>query len=311
MYLLALTGDEVDQATEETVNELVADLLARAYVIRACPTQAPGSLAVRVTPLEHGDPASPLVVPRTDLWLGPDLAAVARSVLVPLLRARLVTVLYLAPGADRAMVEALLPLGDQVVTDAAEGADLALWVASRSRQSLVDLTFLRGVRWRELVARFFDDPELVSAAWDIRRVEITQIPGVGGGAVESELLVAWLGSRLGWQPRGAGIVDRKGLAVSVELCAPASREAPAGSLQSLALIAAAAGGELRGSIVRDPRAERLAWSLTEPRRGTRGLRIPAALPSFVRLVSRALGQPDRDPAAGDALRWLGRWRSGK
>ncbi len=307
--LLVLATEEVDANTEAMVEEVMADLLARAYVIRSCPTQAPGSVAIRVTAVEHGAPGSPFVVPRTDLWLGPGVAPVARSVLTPLLRSRLIGIVYVARGADRALVESVLPLGNQVVTDAGEDVELALWVAERSRQSLVDLTLLRGLRWRELVARCFDD--FVAAAWEIRELQIEQVPSLDGGAVESELLVAWLGERLGWQPRGAEVFDRAGRPVRVVLRARPSAEAPAGSLQRLELTARVEAGVLGGSITRDARGQRLVWSLAEPGAGVRNLRVSAALPPFLHLVPRALGRLDRDPVAGDTLRWLGRWRAGR
>jgi hypothetical protein len=310
MNFLALTGEDLDPPTEEMVNEVMADLFARAYVVRSCPTQPPGTVAVRVSHTEHGDSAHPLIVPRTDLWLAPDVSRAAGSVVGPLLRPRLETVVYVAPGADQRLVEAVLPIGDQVVTDVARAPDGALWVARQSPTRLVDVTFLRGLRWRELAARWFDDPEWVSAAWDIRRVAIIQIPGSHGGAVESELLVAWLGSRLGWRPRGTEVIDRAGHPVDIELRTVTSAEAPLGSLQAMHLTAAGTGGELRGSIVRDAAAQRLVWSLTAPGRETRSLRVPAALPEFTHLVSRALGHRDRDPTAGECLRWLGEWKTG-
>ena len=62
-----------------------------------------------------------------------------------------------------------------------------------------DVALLRSLRWRELVARFFDGPDLAASADGIESIEIDQVPGTEGEVVEGELLVSWIGAQLGWQ----------------------------------------------------------------------------------------------------------------
>jgi hypothetical protein len=311
LNLLTLFGESLPASSESLVCEVVVDLAARAFVVGLGRSQPSGTIVARVSSLSCGTPDQPLLVPRVDLWLGPGLESVARSVVVPLLGSRLRTVVYVAPGAERALVESLGPLGSEVMTDSAEDPALSLWVASSAESSLLDLTFLRGLRWRELIARFFDTAEGGRAVWNIRRVAVEQLPSLHGGTLEGELLVAWLGSRLGWRTEEQSIFDRSGQAVAVEL---GTREVPgvrAGSLQRFELYADTPTGGLSGLITRDPSAGRLCWSLTLPRAAILRQRIAAALPASYRLASRALGAMHREPAALAALRWLGQWRGSR
>jgi hypothetical protein len=308
LNLLTVFGESLPEKSDALVGEVVADLAARAFVVGLGPSQPPGSILTRVCSLPCGTPDEPLLVPRVDLWLAPDLGSVARSVVLPLLGARLRTVIYVTAGADRSLVESLSSLGSEVMTDSAEDPALCLWVASSVECSLVDLTFLRGLRWRELIARFFDSAQAGPAVWNIRRVALEQLPSVHGGTLESELLVAWLGSRLDWRTEDGRIYDRTGLPVEVQL---GTRKVPgvrAGSLQRFELDAEMPGGALTGVITRDASGGRLCWSLSLAGTATTRQPIAAALPSSYRLASRALGAMHREPAALAALRWLAQWR---
>lgn len=66
-------------------------------------------------------------------------------------------------------------------------------VAGRIR----DLAYMRLLSWQDLIAQFFDDPDLASELPKLNRIEITS-----GSLPEAYYLAAWLASRLGWEPCG-------------------------------------------------------------------------------------------------------------
>lgn len=62
---------------------------------------------------------------------------------------------------------------------------------------LHDLAYMRLLPWQDLVALFFDDPDLVSELDSIDEVAVT-----AGSLPEAYYLVGWLASRLHWEPCG-------------------------------------------------------------------------------------------------------------
>lgn len=76
-----------------------------------------------------------------------------------------------------------------------------------------DLSYLRLFAWQDLVAQFFDDPEVAAELQSISRVEVEC-----GSQPEAYYLAGWLASRLAWEPCAPGeFCNAQGAKISVEL----------------------------------------------------------------------------------------------
>jgi glucose-6-phosphate dehydrogenase assembly protein OpcA len=114
---------------------------------------------------------------------------------------------------------ALLPLVNTLLFDSSGGvADestvrrLATFHAQHPHVILRDLAWLRIRPWQDLIANFFDDPQLADELFAIRRLHIRS-----GSDAEAFYLGGWLASRLGWKATGRdAFTDRKGATVQFE-----------------------------------------------------------------------------------------------
>lgn len=75
--------------------------------------------------------------------------------------------------------------------------ELMHYVASGGRSDVRDLAYMRLLPWQDMIAQFFDDPDLLAELPSIHEVEV-----VAGSEAEAYYLLGWLGSRLGWHPCG-------------------------------------------------------------------------------------------------------------
>jgi hypothetical protein len=66
------------------------------------------------------------------------------------------------------------------------------------RAYVVDLAWLRSAPWRERIAATFDPPQWRSSLAEISAVTVSHHPD---STVSGALLLGWLASRLGWEPR--------------------------------------------------------------------------------------------------------------
>jgi len=301
LNLIAVVGDRSD-----LIEQVARELLSRTFVVRRAADRAPWSLEATVRAIECSDCAAgePVRTVYVELTCGDRVAAAARSVLIHLIEPRLRTVLFLAPQGDPVLSTELMSLADHLVTDCVADSRRTLELVARGCPTVADVSLLRTLRWRELVARFFDDASNLPAARAIESIEVVQVPDATGGLVVSELLVSWIGAQLGWHPSPAGLTDASGRAVSVILRGAELPEVVPGSLQQLQVVA----GGVRGCIRRAPNPKELLWTLEASGQPVRSATVPAALPSPVRLVTRTLATPNRDPAAADTLRFLARWK---
>ncbi len=120
---------------------------------------------------------------------------------------------------SRAIFEALLPFTDTLVFDSSGGtADdtairkLAAFNATDPDVYLRDLAWLRLHPWQLMIANFFDDPNLLSELYSIRRLHIRS-----GSDSEAFYLAGWLASRLGWTASGRdAFTDGAGNIVRIE-----------------------------------------------------------------------------------------------
>lgn len=105
---------------------------------------------------------------------------------------------------SRPIFEALLPLTGTLLFDSSGGAAdattirrVAAFQAEHPNVVLRDLAWLRLRPWQDLIANFFDDPNLLGELFSIRRLAITS-----GSEAEAFYLGGWLASRLGWSATG-------------------------------------------------------------------------------------------------------------
>jgi glucose-6-phosphate dehydrogenase assembly protein OpcA len=114
---------------------------------------------------------------------------------------------------------ALLPLANTLLFDSSGGvADestvrrLATFHAQHPHVILRDLAWLRIRPWQDIIANFFDEPEVADELFAIRRLHVRS-----GSDAEAFYLGGWLASRLGWKATGRdAFTDRNGATVRFE-----------------------------------------------------------------------------------------------
>lgn len=101
-----------------------------------------------------------------------------------------------------AAFETLLRYATVLVVDSSGSApddgalrSLVVFHAARPDVRVRDLAWLRLSPWQDMIANFFDDPNLLSELYSIRKLYIAS-----GSEAEALYLGGWLASRLGWQP---------------------------------------------------------------------------------------------------------------
>lgn len=207
------------------------------------------------------------------------------------------------------LFERLLGVSDQLIVDSAafvRPEDGLRWLAVRCDQAagryhVADLAWARLAPWRTLLAQCFDPPDARTYLERIERIELEHAPGPGG-EIEAVLLVAWLASRLGWEPapagrRGTGLALRAGdRLIEVERRTGGEANPTAGAVQMAVLHA----GEAR-FIVRltEPSCAAVQAVLKQRSHPARVLRLPPA--GEAELVARLLDMLGGDPVFEAAL----------
>jgi glucose-6-phosphate dehydrogenase assembly protein OpcA len=132
------------------------------------------------------------------------------SVVAPLLLPELPTYLWWPgqPLFGHRVFHRLLGVADQLLVDSSQFdspgdglADLAAIV--HGRQGVNDINWARLTPWREVIAQFFDAPDMQPYIRGIRslRMEFGRGPGDNSRATASVLLVlGWVAAQLGWEP---------------------------------------------------------------------------------------------------------------
>ncbi|HTJ27106.1 MAG TPA: glucose-6-phosphate dehydrogenase assembly protein OpcA [Candidatus Limnocylindria bacterium] len=120
---------------------------------------------------------------------------------------------------SRPTFDALLPFASRLVVDSSGGArdestvrSLAAFARQHAEVTLRDLAWLRLRPWQDMIANFFDDPQLLSELFHIRKLHIES-----GSEAEALYLGGWLASRLGWKATGRdAFTDQAGNIVRFE-----------------------------------------------------------------------------------------------
>ncbi|GAC1615304.1 MAG: hypothetical protein NVS4B5_04870 [Vulcanimicrobiaceae bacterium] len=93
--------------------------------------------------------------------------------------------------------------------DEATIAELAIFHERSAHVVLHDLAFMRLAPWQDMIAQFFDDPDLREDIFSLTALEIES-----GSDAEALYLAGWLGSRLSWTARSRdAFVDRRGTTI--------------------------------------------------------------------------------------------------
>ena len=130
-----------------------------------------------------------------------DLRSIVHDLLVPNVRTVL---LWGAPTLEDDRFSALAHLADIVILFSSargEGTgplrEILRLKGSGIESKVRDLAFLRLLPWQDMVAQFFDDPDLAEELPHITNVDVT-----AGSDPEAYYLIGWLASRLFWDPCG-------------------------------------------------------------------------------------------------------------
>ncbi|GAC1422888.1 MAG: hypothetical protein NVSMB5_16550 [Candidatus Velthaea sp.] len=177
--------------------------------------------------------------------------------------------------------------------DAAMIAKLAAFVEDRPAVSVRDLAWMRLRPWQDVIARFFDDPELRKELFTIRSVRIS-----AGSDAEALYLGGWLATRLGWTACGRReFCDRAGGRIPFEFV----REGAARRIQSVEVTTEASRYTAAVS-EGDPDV----LVLTSSGAGNRPERVAAIVAiDNASLLERAILEPEADEIFETALRMVG------
>jgi glucose-6-phosphate dehydrogenase assembly protein OpcA len=137
---------------------------------------------------------------RVELFIGEQHLKRLETIVDPLIVPDLVTIVWSPHGYDSA-IDALVKLAGVVLIDTVTAPDpaaavhRAFWLTERAY--VVDLAWLRSVPWRERIASTFDPPRWRPSLKEITSVTVRHHPE---SIVSATLFVAWMASRLGWEP---------------------------------------------------------------------------------------------------------------
>jgi glucose-6-phosphate dehydrogenase assembly protein OpcA len=266
LNLVALHGQR-ECGFLDTLEDVAARLGARTFVVTVDGRLEPWALEGEVSAVCRIDPGTKreaVCAERVTLRFGTAAGKRAPSIVGSLVESSLPTVLYAGPGAPPAVLEALAHGSGAVVVDSAElGLARAAMLADTISAQVFDLAFVRTRRWREMLARVFDDPALLPALGAVRSLSVVHAarPDHAGASAEAELTLAWLGARLGWTP---AYEDASGRAIHVAIASEAHPELVPGCLLSVELLAELGGGALTARVQRDADGEHLSWEVIAP-----------------------------------------------
>jgi len=219
-------------------------------------------------------------------------------------------------GASSALLDPLARRARQVIVDSIaaahpgeEFAALARFAVAHGAQAvLADLAWLRGGGWREVTAQLFDAPCARNLLETIERVRIRAADPDSDGVLYH---VAWLASRLGWDP---AVARRDGAATAIELAAGGRRILCEIEKSEVSIPGCEAGdiAAIEFSVRRDGASQILRAALA-PDGGSVELSAEPALlslparavewdrPNLARLILHEITFPRRDPLFEEVL----------
>jgi len=311
LNLIALHGQR-ECSFQETLEDVAARLGARTFVVSVDGRLEPWALEGDVSAvcrLEPGTTREAVCAERVTLRFGAMVGKRAGSILESLIESSLPTAVFAGPGAPAAVLDALCKTAGAVVIDSAElGIARAAELAAGARAQIHDLAFIRTRRWREMLARVFDDPALRPALGRVRSLSVihAERPDHDGASAEAELLVAWLAARLGWRP---AFTDSRGAAVDVRIDREARSGVIPGCMLEVELRAELEAGELVARVERDADGEHLAWHVAAPGAPEQQRRYATPRRDDAELVERAIRSFNADRLLRETLTFARAWKA--
>jgi len=311
LNLLAVHGQR-EPSFFDTLEDVAARLGARTFVVCVDARLEPWALDGEVSAvcrLEPGSAREAVCAERVTLRFGTMAGKRAQSILDSLIESSLPTALYVGPGAPANVVDALAGSAGVIVMDSAElGLSRGARLASQTSAVVHDLAFVRTRRWREMLARVFDDPALLPALSQVTRVEIVHGTRAdhAGQSAEAELLVAWLAARLGWSP---GFEDARGSRVRVEVRDDPRPGVVPGCMLRVALAANHHDGELLARVERDADGEHVSWHVSAPGSEPQSRRFSIPKRDDAELVERAIRSFRTDSLLRQTLSFAEKWKN--
>lgn len=190
-----------------------------------------------------------------------------------------------------ARAQTLLVDSSGSVTDDTAVCSLAAFAPRHPEIAIRDLAWLRLTPWQDMIARFFDDPRLLSELYTMRALHITS-----GSEAEALYLGAWLASRLGWTASGRSAFtarDGKEIAFTHEIAGQTRR------VHSVCLDTD--GSWYHGEVTDDP-AVVAVW--VEGEYGRERSLVPLQAIDNASLLERAILEPGADEVFVTALSWI-------
>jgi len=147
---------------------------------------------------------------------------------------------------------------DTEYTSLASLLSLSKWArGTRAKIGIADLAWTRIAVWREMCARFFDDPLMRPLAMRVESLRLVQMSDKGARlGTEGALLLGWLATRLGWkiEPIGGALRFRRadGKLVRVELgCMERPEHVAPLAIASVSFHASESSTVANGTVARD------------------------------------------------------------
>lgn len=310
LNLVALHGQSECQFLE-TLEDVAARLGARTFVVSVDGRLEPWALEGDVSAvcrLEPGTLREAVCAERVTLRFGTMVGKRAASILDSLVESSLPTAVFAGPGAPASVLEALCQGAGAVVIDSAEmGLTRAAQLAERSSAQVHDLGFIRTRRWREMLARVFDDPALRPALGSVRALSVIHAErrDHAGASAEADLLVAWLAARLGWRP---AFTDASGKPVQVQVESRAESGVTPGCMISVELRAELPAGPVEARVERDADGEHLTWTVRAPGVPEQVRRFATPRRDEAELVERAIRSFSADQLLRESLALFRTWK---
>jgi hypothetical protein len=207
-HLLARMGERIDMLAQRNVSRtLLLSCESRPHVTRSHCTEIDDTLVTHSEQIEFSV---------KDLS-APELRSIVHDLLVPNVRTVL---LWGGQALDDPRFAVLADLADTIILfssvkdgDTQTLRNIVKLLGTPVERKLRDLSYLRLLTWQDTIAQFFDDADLAAELPHISKVRV-----VSGSAPEAYYFVAWLASRLSWEPCGRSeFCNADGRTIAIEL----------------------------------------------------------------------------------------------
>lgn len=311
MNLVALAGASVAPEWLDTFDALASTHPARTLVFSVDPRLPPWAMETGVHAICRKDEGGVVCSERVNVRLGAAALKRARSVADALSVPELPTAVVMLPGAPALLLEDIALDADRCIVDSRSAPfGHVAKLSALARGYLADMGFSYTFLWRDLTARFFDDPRFVPLLGTLSRVAIEHVRAADDTTPAAvRLYVGWLASRLGWALESSGHARSASGPVAIDVTSKESGSVALGSLTKVTLSGMLDGGEARIEVAHVEGDGGLLWSIA---RGTetieRNHRV-GRRDEFT-LLRRAIDAMEPDRVLRDAIAAAAGWHAG-